>query len=87
MTMTAEQTASSVWCDQCGLQFAPQVVETPTADGGAKQSFDCPHCFSTYLVCSISARGVELRGKLREAQALAQAFRDELAGEITSYGS
>jgi len=87
VTMTAEQTASSVWCDECGLQFAPNVVEVSTEDGGARQTFACPHCSSTYLVCSISARGVELRGKLREAQALAQAFRDELAGEITSYGS
>lgn len=84
--MKAEQASRSVYCDECGLQFAPNVVEEPTADGGARQSFQCPHCFAEFLVCTITARGLQLRDKLREAQRLAAAFRKELAGEITSYG-
>lgn len=83
--MKAEQASQSVYCDECGLQFAPQVEEAPTADGGARQRFSCPHCFAEFLVCTITARGLELRDKLREAQQLAAAFRKELAGEITSY--
>lgn len=85
MGMKAEQASQSVVCDECDRMFRPNVVEEPTADGGARQTFSCVHCQAEFLVCTITARGLQLRDKLREAQRLAAAFREELAGEITSY--
>lgn len=76
-------TAQSVVCDTCGLQFAPNVVEDPTADGGARQWFQCVHCHDTYLVATFTARGLELRDQLQEAQRLAAAIKAELAKEMT----
>lgn len=86
MSMTSQQAARNVYCDACGQGFTPDVVETPTQDGGARQTFDCPACGETFLVCTISARGLELRPMLREAMETAAAIRAEFQAEVTSYG-
>lgn len=79
--MTAQ--TGQVFCDSCGLPFVPEVIESPTQDGGARQSFQCPHCHDTYLVATFTARGLELRDQLQEAQRLAAAIKAELAKEMT----
>ena len=88
MGLTNQATAgpAKVTCDSCGHRFTPELIEQPTADGGARQSFTCPGCGDVYLVANITARGLALRAQLREAQQLAAQIRRELAGEITRHG-
>ena len=78
--------AGAVYCDSCSGGFVPQLVEEPSADGGAKQWFSCPHCGDVYLVATFTARGLLLRDQLAEAQRLAAAIKRELAGEMTRHG-
>ena len=83
---TTTNGAGTVYCDSCTAGFAPQLVETPTPDGGARQTFDCPSCGDVYLVATFTARGLQLRDQLAEAQRLAAAIKRELAGEMTRHG-
>ena len=89
MTLTRQARSDKsalVTCDSCGHQFTPDLIEEPTADGGARQSFACPGCSDVFLVAQITSRGLALREQLREAQRRRDPLRNELAGEITRHG-
>lgn len=69
-----------VTCDECGDTYQPVLDAAVTADGGEYQSFTCPHCKHEYPVCTITARGIELRDEIQHLrQSMAARFNNGTA--------
>jgi len=54
------------YCDTCGKDFQPTVIEEDIAEGGLHMYFACPDCRREYTVTHITKVGIELRKQLRQ---------------------
>lgn len=54
-------------CDRCGAGFVPEPYERRRGSG-VQMQFDCHHCGETFAIATISAKGVKIRRKLKQAE-------------------
>lgn len=76
---------SIVDCDQCGKRFVPNVDEAPLANGGIRQSLNCPSCGAHYPIVAISQTGVRLRAQLGHMRHTGQTASPEYANVLRRY--
>lgn len=60
--------ATVVVCDTCGEQMSAEPQVLATSDGGERWQLSC-RCGDVTPVVRITARGVQLRGEMRDAAA------------------
>ena len=71
---------STITCDQCQQEFAPQLTEQPYANDWVEVALICTSCAAQYPVARITPLGIRLRERMQalasRGQADTSAFRE-----------